>query len=47
LNADKLLKDDIFETPDDLINFINSKYIFSNKNKLYLFIDEFQYIKNA
>jgi len=47
LNADKLIKDDIFETPDDLINFIKSKFVLSQKNKLYLFIDEFQYIKNA
>lgn len=47
LSADKLLKDDIFETPEDLINFIKTKFLFSTKNKLYLFIDEFQYIKNA
>ena len=47
LNADKLLRDDIFETPDDLINFLKTKFEFSTENKLYLFIDEFQYIKNA
>ncbi len=47
LNADKILKNDIFDTPEDLINFIKTKYIFPNNNKLYLFIDEFQYIKNA
>ena len=47
LSADRLLKDDIFETPDDLINFIKSKFVLSSEKKLYLFIDEFQYIKNA
>ena len=46
LQADKIGLLDIFKTPDNLILYLNTKYDFPNKF-LYLFIDEFQYIKNA
>jgi len=47
LNADNISENYIFDSPDILIDFIKSKYVFSSENKIFLFIDEFQYIKNA
>jgi len=47
LSADDLSQNAIFESPDVLINFIKTKFEFSAEKKLYLFIDEFQYIENA
>ncbi|MFK7780680.1 MAG: ATP-binding protein [Candidatus Gracilibacteria bacterium] len=46
LQADKIDNNDIFKTPDTLITYLNAKYDFPN-TYVYLFIDEFQYIKQA
>ena len=46
--ADDLSNQNIFNTPDDLLYFLEFKFnIGSLKEKFYLFIDEFQYINNA
>jgi hypothetical protein len=46
LQADKIDNYDIFKTPDSLITYLNIKYNFPN-TYIYLFIDEFQHIKEA
>ena len=46
LQADKIGNMDIFKTPDNLIIYLKTKYNFP-KTYIYLFIDEFQYIKEA
>jgi len=50
LSADNLSEVNIFKTPQTLIDYLNIHLNFSKdffKNPLFLFIDEFQYIKNA
>jgi len=51
LFADDISNENIFSSPDNLIYFLefkhNLKKLIENNKKLYLFIDEFQYIKNA
>jgi predicted AAA+ superfamily ATPase len=48
LFADDMSNTDIFKTPSDLIYYLDIHYdVNASKEKLYLFIDEFQYIKNA
>jgi len=48
LFADDISNKKIFETPDDLIYFLDFKFnLDSISEKIYVFIDEFQYIKNA
>ena len=46
LSADDLSRQDLFENPSVLVDFLGVKYQFPKK-KIYLFLDEFQYIKNA
>lgn len=46
--ADDISNKNIFKTPNDLLYFLNFKFDLESLNeKLYLFIDEFQYIENA
>ncbi len=47
LFADDISNENIFKSPENLIYFLELKYNFKNENYLYLFVDEFQYIKNA
>jgi hypothetical protein len=46
LYADKINNQDIFSTPSNFINYLKYNYFFPN-NFIYVFIDEFQFIKNA
>lgn len=47
LDADNINNSSIFKTPWDLINYLVLKHDFYNRKFVYIFIDEFQYIKNA
>ena len=48
LFADDISNQKIFKSPDDLIYFLDFKFnLDSISEKVYVFIDEFQYIKNA
>lgn len=47
LDADNLNNSSIFNTPWDLIYYLELKHDLKNKDFMYIFIDEFQYIKNA
>jgi hypothetical protein len=46
LQADKINNIDIFKTPDNLITYLKVKYDFPS-TFIYLYIDEFQFIKQA
>jgi hypothetical protein len=46
LQADKISNTDIFKTPDSLVTYLKVKYDFPN-TFVYLYIDEFQFIKQA
>lgn len=47
LYADDISNENIFSSLDDFIYFLELKHNFKSEKYIYIFIDEFQYIKNA